>query len=399
MSAEVSHHCRIGYCTNVHAGRTLAETKAQLQKHATAIRNLVAPQDRLNIGLWLSADAAAELDSPAAITSFRDWLDAHYLRIFTINGFPYGDFHGPVVKHRVYEPSWADERRLGFTLSLARILVALVDEGEHAGISTLPLGWPAPPCNPVDHATAVMQLRTTARELNRLAAETGRLIHLDIEPEPGCILSTSGQLCNFYLNHLLRDVSEAEERIIRRHIRVCHDVCHAAVMFESQYEALDRYSAAGIAIGKVQVSSAIDIRVPADERQRRRVLDALHPFAEDRYLHQTGIMRNGEQLFLEDLPAALSQTPTAHEEHWRIHYHVPISRAHIGSLGTTQSAITECLQHLPTHGARDLEIETYTWGVLPEPQRPPSIASGIAGEIEWLRAELARLDIACEGPT
>ncbi len=398
MSAEVSHPCRIGYCTNVHAGRTLAETKAQLEKHATAIQQQVASGGCLNIGLWLSAEAAEELDSPPAVTSFEQWLAARCLRVFTINGFPYGDFHGPVVKHRVYEPSWADDRRLNYTLALARILVGLVQEGEHAGISTLPLGWPGPPCSSVDRATAVMQLRTTARELNRLAAETGRLIHLDIEPEPGCIFSTSKDLCTFYHELLLRGVAETEEHIIRRHIRACHDVCHAAVMFESQREAIDRYAAAGITIGKVQVSSALDIRVPADEGQRRQVLDALRPFAEDRYLHQTSIMRNGEQSFVEDLPAALSQSPTAHEEHWRIHYHVPVSRAGLGSLGTTQSAITECLQRLPAIAVRDLEIETYTWGVLPEQQRPPSIASGITGEIEWLRAELARLDIAYEAP-
>ncbi len=396
MSADPLPAKRIGYCTNVHPGRTLAETRDQLDRHAAAVREQVAPRGALNVGLWLSAAAVSELDSPAAVDSFKAWLDARRLRVFTLNGFPYGDFHGAVVKHRVYEPSWSDPHRLDYTLALARLLAALVDEGEHAGISTLPLGWPGAPCAAVDTGSAVGQLRTAAAELNRIAAETGRLLHLDIEPEPGCILSTSSNLCAFYREQLLGGVCEAEERIIRRHIRVCHDVCHAAVMFEPQREALDRYAADGIEIGKVQISSAIEAGLPADISASEALLEALQPFAEDRYLHQTSIRRDGLRVFYEDLPAALAQAPSGTSERWRIHYHVPISAERLGPLGTTQAAITECLRILAEAPVRDLEIETYTWGVLPQHERPGSIADGISGEMKWLLHELGRLGIPCE---
>lgn len=361
-----------------------------------AIREQIAPDGALNVGLWLSAGSALELDSPADIDAFKAWLDARQLRVFTLNGFPYGDFHDPVVKHRVYEPSWSDPRRLVYTLELARILASLIDEGEHAGISTLPLGWPGEPCAAVDAQAAVHQLRIAAAELNRIAGETGRLVHLDIEPEPGCIFSTSSDFCRFYRQQLLSGTCAAEERIIRRHIRVCHDVCHAAVMFETQREALNRYAAEGIAIGKVQVSSAIEATAPADDEAREDLIRSLQPFAEDRYLHQTSIQREGIRTFFEDLPAALAQPPSGRAERWRIHYHVPISSEHMGPLGTTQSAITECLQLLAEAPVRDLEIETYTWGVLPERERPGSIAEGISGEMRWLLGELDRLGIACE---
>lgn len=397
MSVDTVQSTRIGYCTNVHAGRTLAETLAQIDRHAVAVRREVAPVGWLNIGLWLSAAAAAELDTPAAVETLRNWLESRRLRIFTMNGFPYGDFHGDVVKHAVYEPSWSDPDRLEYTLRLARLLVALVDEDGEAGISTLPLGWPAPPCKPVDLSAAVAQLRTAAVALDRIEADTGTLIHLDIEPEPGCILSTSSDLCRFFLDRLLLGVCEPEERIIRRHIRVCHDICHAAVMFEPQDKVMTRYDAAGIAVGKVQVSSAIDVHLPADESLRQPLIGALRPFAEDRYLHQTSTRGGSQAFFFEDLPAALRRRASGGEENWRVHYHVPISTATIGMLSTTQSEVLECLRLLAHREVCDLEVETYTWEVLPPAVRPDSIAEGISGEMMWLRSELDRLGIQHEG--
>ena len=103
------------YCTNVHAGRTLAETEANLGRFAPRVRELVAsaeePDAELGLGLWLSAETARELRETGGARAFRDRLLDQGLRVVTFNGFPYGDFHAEVVKHAVYEPHWAVVRR------------------------------------------------------------------------------------------------------------------------------------------------------------------------------------------------------------------------------------------------------------------------------------------------
>jgi len=389
----------IGYCTNVHAGATLAETRRQLDEHATAVRVMAAPDRLLDIGLWLSASAARELCArPSEIQRFADWLAQRGLRVFTLNGFPHGDFHGARVKHRVYRPSWDEPERARYTLDLAHVLVGVIGERMEAGISTLPVGWPGPPCPAVDLDRATSALRETARALDRLARDTGKVIHLDLEPEPGCILSTSADAVRFFQESLWRGQSPAELEVLRRHVRICHDICHAAVMFENQREALARYRAAGLAIGKVQVSSALRVNLSRGvSGERDKTLAALRQFADDRYLHQT-VMRDGQRLhFFEDLPEALAALghPDRAADECRVHYHLPITAATAGPFATTQQDITECLGDLQEgDGVRDLEIETYTWTLLPAGLRPVNLAAGIAREIQWLEQQPA-INVGC----
>ena len=87
-----------GYCTNVHAGATLDETRANLQAHAVEVKKQFSPARPMGVGLWLSAATAAELHGSAATQTFKDWLAERELVPYTLNGFPYGNFHQPVVK-------------------------------------------------------------------------------------------------------------------------------------------------------------------------------------------------------------------------------------------------------------------------------------------------------------
>jgi hypothetical protein len=229
-------------------------------------------------------------------------------------------------------------------------------------------------------------LREVAARLARLESETGRFLRLCLEPEPGCVLQRSGDVERFWREHLL---PRADEAAVRRHLGVCHDVCHAVVMFEEQEEVLRRYQAAGIAVGKVQVSSAVGLSVddtPAD--RRAAAFEQLAGFAEDRYLHQTVVRpRGGEPTFFEDLPAALDAlSPADATGELRVHFHVPIYLQRFGHLEALQRPILECLQYLARQGnCRHFEVETYAWGVLPPELRQPDLAAGIADELRWFR--------------
>jgi hypothetical protein len=377
----------LGYCTNVHAGANLQQTRANLERYAVEVRKRFRPQGRMGVGLWFSAAAASELEEPGRLEELAAWLDGAGLDPYTLNGFPYGDFHEKVVKHRVYLPTWMDLERLEYSLALSRILHRLLPPGREGSISTLPLAWGKPQLTSEQFAKAAGHLQAAARELAKLESETGRLIHLDIESEPGCALERSEQVVRFFEDYLL---SGEEEALVRRHVRVCHDVCHAAVMFEPQREALARYRAAGIAVGKVQISSAV--RAAFDERaenERAAAAAQLAAFSEERYLHQTMIRRGAGQspVFYEDLPLALAQPP---EGEWRVHFHVPIFVERFGQLEATQSDILEALEVLLADGkSRHYEVETYAWGVLPAELRQVGLAEGIAMEMEWLEGRVA----------
>jgi hypothetical protein len=235
-------------------------------------------------------------------------------------------------------------------------------------------------------------LRQLATELPRREQATGRLISLSLEPEPGCVLQRSEDVLRFFHEHLLPGQDEAP---LRRHIRVCHDVCHQVVMFEDQAEVLARYRAAGIRVGKVQVSSAVCLPAkPQAADERAAALAQLAGFAEDRYLHQTETRAHAEAVavFHEDLPAALAaaREGCAGGE-WRVHFHVPVYLERFGRLEASPWAIRECVRAVAAHAdTAHFEVETYAWGVLPPELRQPDLATGIAHEMAWFAETLGQ---------
>jgi hypothetical protein len=377
----------LGYCTNVHAGGTWEQTFAQLEKHALEVRRRYAPTRPMGIGIWLSASSARHLIENGKVAWFRDWLGENGLVPFTLNGFPHGDFHQEVVKHRVYLPTWWERDRLDYTLQLIDILHALLPPGEVGSISTLPIAWGNPRPGEEQLAAAGSQLQEAAARMEQLEAETGRKISVCLEPEPGCVFDTSYGLIEFFKRYLL-DGPDAER--VRRYIRVCYDMCHAAVMFEDQASMLARLQEAGILIGKVQISSAVAVDFgqlsPSD---RAAAFAQLSAFNEPRYLHQTVVREAGrsETTFYEDLPLALGRVdePKGLTSQWRVHFHVPVYLEKFGNLTATQSDVRGCMEAIGRYSdVQHFEVETYAWSVLPEGLRQPTLAAGIAEEMRWV---------------
>lgn len=406
----------IAYCTNVVAGRDLAETRANVARVFGAVRSVLRAQRSaapgaalesseesagstgvLPIGLWLTHHAAQELaETPDGARRLRDFLGERGLAVASLNAFPYHAFHGAVVKHQVYEPSWADARRLLFTVALAELLPDLLPPGaRHASISTLPVGWR--PRVLAEHNGAALgiasaHLQQLVRHLAEVERRSGIRVHVDLEPEPGCLLDRSSDAVAF-LERALPERRGTPDA--RRYVGICHDVCHAAVMFEPQGEALRRYRAAGVRVGKVQVSSAPACCGAPDE------LAVLASFAEPRYLHQTCVRQGESVRFHEDLPLALAE---AGPGEWRTHFHVPVFVRRLGALGTTQDEIHECLTEIaswPAEDAPQVEVETYAWGVLPEAVgggvREAQLVEGMAAELRWTERALEEARARVQG--
>lgn len=401
---------QIGYCGNVHPAATVDQVWDNVQHHASAVRNLCCPDEILPFGIWVSKTALDQLQSEDNVRRLRDALQRHHVNAFTINGFPFGDFHQPVVKHSVYQPDWTTDRRLDYTLKLANLHDALLPSGQPSTISTLPLGWPHKNGKATLYAqrrlqlkqkadetfltTCAKQLRICAISLAEVKVQTGRHCTICIEPEPGCVLDTAEDVCQFF-NAYLFSGSDAET--VRAHIGVCHDVCHSAVMFEDQADAVEAYAGNGITIGKIQVSSAVEVDFGSlDDQQKIESLQTLSEFSEPKYLHQTCIKLAGETIFFSDLAEAI-EAYSDPEGVWRIHFHVPIFASSLGGIGTTQAAIAECIQALELQAGKasasqrfvfpqHFEIETYAWNVLPVAHRGHALTADIAEEISWFRS-------------
>ncbi|MGH9042307.1 MAG: metabolite traffic protein EboE [Acidimicrobiia bacterium] len=366
----------LAYCTNVHPAEDTDGLVAQLSRIAGPVRTaLVVPV--LGVGLWLPAPAAAALAAdPAATARLRGELDRLRLEVVTMNGFPSRGFSEPVVKHAVYQPDWTDPARAAYTLDLARVLAGLLpDDAADGSISTLPLAWRKPWDD--ERATkAVGALTGVAEGLAALAGETGRTIRLGLEPEPGCVLERVAQAATVL------------GAVAPEWIGVCLDACHLAVAFEDPAAALEALDAAGVAVVKAQVSNALEAREPRPRARRTR----LRPFVEERFLHQTREKTRSAVVGVDDLGEALGGGLPGIGD-WRIHFHMPVHHAE----GTTQPELTRTLDAL-VGGSRalthHLEIETYTWSVLPDPPKDDAgLVAGLVKEIAWTRDRLLALGL------
>lgn len=397
---------RFGYCTNVHAGASFEEAKQNLVTYASQIRKNICPTGRLPIGLWLSANAAESL-LESGLNDFAHWLGEQQLLPYTLNGFPQTDFHKPVVKHEVYEPTWCCESRSRYTMMLAEILHEILPPSATGSISTLPLGWPHAPWHAENYKQSADNLIAAAKFIDRLCQSRGAEIVIAIEPEPGCVLNTAPEVVEFFEHYLF---SGPDHELARKYLTVCHDVCHSGVMFEPQREALQLYRKAGIRVGKVQVSSAV--HVPWDDyadspEAQHDLLRQLSEFNEPKYLHQTTTSDAEAHLkkLYPDLSQALATLPTGEQVNgtttqfpnhpWRVHFHVPIFVTKFGRLETTQRDISEACDYLEQYKDDSIagapwftghyEVETYAWPVLPKELAAASLQEGITEELRFFQ--------------
>lgn len=389
---------RLGYCGNVHPAHDLAALRASIAGPFQAVRRQrgLPCQDS---GLWISARAAAELQQPGPRAAFLAQLKDCGLRLTSLNGFPHGRFHGGHVKSGVYRPDWSESPRLDYSLQLAALLAeALPEDCEQGVISSVPLGYAADWS--IEHlARAEMHLLQLTEALAQLKRRTGKNIRLCLEMEPDCVLEHTDQALAFFAHWQARDPNHD-------HLALCFDVCHQAVLFEDCHASLSCLRQAGIAIGKIQLSNALVCRLPGDGQRREEVLAVLGGFAEGTYLHQVKARhRSGQLLAWADLPAALLDPALAGCSELRVHFHVPLfsERFQLPELGGSQQALGRVFEYLAQHPdfRPALEVETYSWMVLPEALRPGSeaaLASGIAAELDWVQAQLQRHGVLAGEP-
>ncbi len=390
------------YCTNVHRGESWPDIFAALRRHLPEVKRRVSPQAPMGVGLRLSAIAAEALEAPTELCALREFLVSEQLYVFTVNGFPYGPFHGERVKEQVYAPDWRTPERLAYTDRLAGLLAALLpgDQPDLAGsVSTVPGAFRAAAGADAREAIAEALLRHAAH-LAALEDRTGRRVTLALEPEPMCLMETTAEAVGFFEEFLFTAEAAARfavlsgrapraaEALLRRHLGLCLDVCHAAVEFEAPADSLAALSRAGVAVMKLQLSSALAV-----PRMDHAAAELLRRFDDGVYLHQVVERRPDGLTRYLDLPEALAawHGGTAPGREWRVHCHVPVFHdAPLGQFATTQPTLLDMLARQRRDGiSPHLEVETYTWDVLPPELRTGGLDAAISRELAWVQDRLA----------
>ena len=385
------------YCLNIHPGESWAENFTAIREKALAVKHAVAPNDWFGLGLRLAQQAASELAASSELRAEAlDFFNANQLYPFTVNGFPYGRFHSGPVKEDVYAPDWRSQERLEYTFQIADILSGWLPDQVDGSISTVPGSFKPWISTEEDVSAMASNLAATVAYLAALRDDTGKEIHLGLEPEPDCYLETTDETIRFFEEVLLLEGAtevgrllgcgpDQAEKLIRRHIGVCLDTCHVAMQFENLVDSYRSYVNSGIRISKVQLSAALNAHSPP------RGTDALKPFVEPVYLHQVKARDSKDARYSwYDLPDALAEMPNFPDiQELNVHFHVPLFFNMGGVLRSTVDSLTpEFFKELRGGGTSHLEIETYTFDVIPPELHPGDVVRSVAREYSWVMEQL-----------
>jgi len=390
---RLSHDIHLAYCTNIHRGETWSQTFDTLQKFTLPVRDRVAPNRPYAIGLRLGDQASRELSDPATLAAFQRWLEKENCYIFTINGFPYGSFHGARVKEQVYAPDWTAPERVAYTCRLFDLLAQLVPAGVEGSVSTVPCSFKEFIRDPAQVAAMRANLWRTVEHIARLSEKSGRQLHLGLEPEPLCYLETTAEAVAFF--EQLRADRPNDERLAR-HLGVNYDTCHLAIEYETPADSIRYLQSSGIKISKLHFSSALKLRPTVDVRR------ALHAFVEPVYFHQViAHWPDGRITRTKDLDLALAQSAEldalapAQLPEWRIHFHIPLHCRPTELFDTTSDQILGVIDLLAENPTlcKHIEMETYTWEVLPPALKNRSVIDQLADEYTWTLSHLRARNI------
>ncbi len=390
----------LSYCSNIHAGENWTDHFEKLKTHIPAIKDRLSPAASYGIGLRLSHVASLELRKQDTLETFQQWLRGNNCYVYTMNGFPYGSFHHTKVKDQVHAPDWTTAERVQYTIRLAQILAALLPSGLDGGISTSPLSyrfWHPESQWPDIFEKSTMHVLQVVEQLIKIKNTTGKSIHLDIEPEPDGLLGESSEFIEWYTGYLRPlgtiylqekfDYTEEEAlESLKEHVQLCYDVCHFAICYEDHQQVINRLKTLDIKTGKIQISAALKAPLSNDAAKRESVINAFRSLDEPTYLHQVVAKQNdGRYLRYADMPAALADANNILVNEWRAHFHVPLFIENFGLLESTRKDIEKVLSIHHHHPfTNHLEVETYTWEVLPDSLRV-AIDESIIRELSWVK--------------
>ena len=399
LRVDPSGFFHLTYCTNIHAADGWDAVNANLQRFAPgAEAAAVAVRPRSASGCGCPRATRASCSKAIASTRSARSSTREGLYVALINGFPHGSFHRTAVKADVYAPDWRDDERVRYTLDLvddpeppaARRASTAASPRRRSrtsrGSRDADAAWPFIAqrrprrrrawCGAPAHAARYSpRHRARARLPDRDERRVPRVLRAAAAARTAgrCSRRRSGA------------TSPTREAHLREHVRICFDCCHFAVEYEDPIAALDRVRAAGVQVGRVQLSSALKVTFPDDEAGCRALAERLRRFADSTYLHQVIERRDGDAPALSG--SRRRARPPARRPPERSGAFTstcrssPPSTTASGRRRTTSGRCSTSPRR--TRFARHFEIETYTWDVLPAGLKIDLLDS-IGREYDWV---------------
>ena len=387
---QIKNGIHLAYCTNIHRGEGWNETFHGLNEYTLKVKEKVSQSDPFAIGLRLGYKAALELSETGSgnLDEFIKWLDHNNCYIFSINGFPYGQFHGSRVKEQVYSPDWTFDSRVEYTNLLFDILAKILPSGMSGSVSTLPGSFKEFIQDDTQQGNVIIEnLARCGKHINDLIEKTGKDLHLGLEPEPLGWFENTPETLSFFKR--FRNIHGDEFDNV---IGVNYDTCHLAIEYENAKESLSLLKNNNIKISKIHLSSALKLK------PNQQTVDSLKEYQDDVYLHQViAKLQNGDLIRFKDLPDAIENflKGNCNDDEWRVHFHIPLHASPDSLFDDTRDHIKDTLSVLSSDPemCKHLEMETYTWEVLPNSMQSNSVVDQLSLEYDWTLNSLRELKL------
>jgi hypothetical protein len=387
------------YSTLVHQTDNFEQLWKSVNTYLPAVKARFAPNQKFGVCLRTSAPSAEMLSQDKTkVADLKQFFKDQDLYLYTANAFVYGVFKKQVIKEDVYEPDWNTPERREYTKQVANLLAELAPEGVNPSIQSAPLGFKPKGTGPDIAKAYTDNVVDVVAHLVKLEKDTGKTVTLGLEPEPRCYLETTDETITYFQDYLFAPQTAEQlakkagihaadaAAAMKKFMGVVFDIGHQSVGYEDIPASLNKLVAAGVPIVKLQEAASMHIPDVTQEK-----VDALQAFAKTIYLSQTCQRKDGKTqwfLNLEDAFEDWQKNPGPRE--WRTHFHVPVFLTELGhGFGTTRFGLEQALAvHKKTPLSTHLEIETYTWDVLPDHLKTGDIVEYVTRELEWVKGQL-----------
>lgn len=364
----MKHKYIITYCSNIFKNNNGTQLLNSLNKYKKEFKSYK------DISICVSNNIINELNEKKNLNKILTWKKINKKNIPLINGFVYKNFHQNLIKENIYYPDWTKKERFNFTKNTIFFAQKINKRSKICGISTLPITYKLWIKNNTKYniKKAINFFFEILKILIKIKKYKNILIHIDIEPEPFCLLEDCKDFIYFFKSWILPELEEKikiylnvkknkAKNVITKHLNLCFDICHSAVMFENQKLSLDLIKKFKIKIGRVQISSAIKIK-----KINKHNFNHLNFLNKSPFLHQSLMKLNNLKYIKNNDFKNIKIINNEIIKEIRIHCHVPIYKKKItNNIYTTQKELKNSLMNILKYDfTRNLEIETYTYNML-----------------------------------
>lgn len=338
---------KLTYCSNIFKTNNLKKLSFNIKKY----KEKFFKKYNLNVNICLSNNLIKNINKKN-LNSFREFYS---IKITSINGFVYQNFHLKNIKENIYLPDWTSKNRFLFTKNILTYTDSIAKKKEKISISTLPISyikWVNFFLNPFIFYEATQNLKKLTMQIKKS--------HLDIEPEPFCLIESYSDFLKFKKNWIKTLIIKKNEKSLT----LCYDICHFSVIFEKQKIISKLITIDNLKIGKIQISIALKTIIHYKHVFIKKLTKTLTKLKKSDFLHQSIIKNYSKIEKFSDIYFFLKKIHLFKNKELRIHCHIPLYKKKFKYFDSTYKDTFNSLNLIKKHNlTKNIEIESYTYHI------------------------------------